>query len=968
LSLPVYFIFKRLANAIDLRYLNDIKMRYSYLLITLALLLSFKSYAQTGREISGTVQDSTGITLPGTAVKLLTDKDSLSVITDAKGGFIFKSVSVNQFSLMLQSIGYQSLKRRFILDNDTKAVVLPPITLKPSIYMLNTVIVSAVNPIKLKEDTIEYNANAYKVRDNAPVEDVLKKLPGIDVDKDGNVTAQGKSVTKVRVNGKDFFNGDVKTATQNIPADIVQNIQIIDDYGDQANLTGVKTGEPDKVLNITIKDSKNYGYFGQASVGGGKDAIPGIASSDEGNRYVAQANLFSFSGDRQLAFLGNLNNTNTNLFSFGSGGPRGGGPGGRGASTSSTANGITTARSFGFNYRDSWGKKISAYGSYSFADNTVNTISSTIQNNISLTNPSTNTQSSTQTDEKTNHRFNFNIEYKPDTLNYIKITPSYAYASTNTLQSGLNKLVNSSQTLSDYSFTSLTNTTEPNYGANVLFNHRFKSSGRNLSLNIGAGSYSINKYQNPVYTYIEGAATAPLNQFINTNSRTDSLGATLSYLEPVGKKSYLEFNYAYHYAYTTADKLTDTLADNGDQNRYDLLSNNYNSTFITNRFGINYRFIDKKYNYTLGVVAQPSTLRGQSLSSGEPTNINTFNIAPNARFIYNFSKNKTLSLNYNGSSLQPTYTELQPVTDFSNASYPVQGNPNLKPEFNNNLSLRYNNFDFQSGNVFFSNLSFTKTDNKIVANTITYPANYAPDSKLAGSILTQYLNADGYYSATGSYVFAKPWQERKYSLSFNGNVTYNNNISYISNVAQDTYALTTEKNIAKNLVLSQGARFRVSIPDVIESEASASYSINKSDNSLGNANINNNFRSLNLGLNGKNYVWKNWTFSYDYSKVIYYGYQGATNPNILNTYVERRFLKQNMATIRFSVNDVFNQNTGYTSTQSGSYATQTSANRLGRYFLLTFTLKLQSFAGKRPDMNPGKDGGPLHGGPAGTPY
>ncbi|XHR95997.1 hypothetical protein ACFJIV_04710 [Mucilaginibacter sp. UC70_90] len=160
-----------------------------------------------------------------------------------------------------------------------------------------------------------------------PVEDVIKKLPGMDVDKDGNITAQGKSVTKVRVNGKDFFGGDVKTATKNLPADIVQNIQIIDDYGDQANLTGVKTGEPDKVLNITIKQNKNYGYFGQASIGGGRDAIPGVSSDKESNRYVASANVFSFNGNRQLAFLGNLNNTNTNLFSFGGGGPRGGGPG-----------------------------------------------------------------------------------------------------------------------------------------------------------------------------------------------------------------------------------------------------------------------------------------------------------------------------------------------------------------------------------------------------------------------------------------------------------------------------------------------------------------------------------------------------------------------------------------------------------------------------------------------------------------
>ncbi|MDN5289244.1 MAG: TonB-dependent receptor [Mucilaginibacter sp.] len=943
-------------------------MKALYLLMAAVFLLNLNTQAQTGRQVNGTVQDSTGVTLPGATVQMLTGTDSTTVITDAKGAFTFNQVKVNAFSLVVKSIGYQALRRRFILAADNKPVTLTPIILKTETYMLNTVVIADVNPVKLKEDTIEFNADAYKVRDNAPVEDVLKKLPGVDVDADGNVTAQGKSVTKVRVNGKDFFSGDLKTATKNIPADIVQNIQIIDDYGDQANITGVKTGEPEKVLNITIKQSKNYGYFGQASVGGGKDAIPGISSDKEGNRYVAQANVFSFSGDRQLAFLGNLNNTNTNLFSFGQGGPRGGGPGGPPGSNNNSTNGITTARSFGFNYRDSWGKKITAYGSYSFADNTVNTLSNTIQNNISTSNPSTSTQKSTQNDEKLNHRFNFNIEYKPDTINYIKIMPTFAYARVNTTQTGSSELVNNAETVSNYTFNTLSNQTEPNYGLNILYNHRFNSYGRNLSVNVGAGSYSINKYQNPVYTYIQGAANAPLNQFINTDSRTDSIGTTVSFLEPISKKGYIELNYAYHYAYTTADKTTDTLANDGSRVQYDLLSNNYNSTFITNRFGVNYRFIDKKYNYTLGVVAQPSILRGQSIMNGTSTNISTFNLAPNARFIYNFSRNQSLSLNYNGASNQPTYTELQPVTDFSNASYPVQGNPDLKPEFNNNLSIKYNKFNFETGNVFFSNLSFTTTDNKIVANTITYPKVYTPNSKLAGSILTQYLNADGYYSASGFYVFAKPWEKRKYNLFFTGNVSYNNNISYISNVDADTYQMTTEKNIAKNLVLSQGVRFRVSITDVIDAEASTTYSINKSDNSISEANVNNNFRMLNLGLKGKNYVWKDWTLSYDYSKVLYYGYTGATNPNILNTYVERRFLKGNMGTLRLSAMDVFNQNTGYTSTQSGSYVTQTSSNRLGRYYLLSFTLKLEKFAGKRPTPNgPNVPGVPPGGGPGGPP-
>ncbi|TSD67902.1 outer membrane beta-barrel protein [Inquilinus sp. KBS0705] len=937
-------------------------MKLVYFLFAAALLVSTGSYAQTGRDVSGTIKDSTGVTLPGSLVRILTGKDSLSTSTDAAGRFSFPGVTVNQFSLVIQSIGYQPLKRRFVLDNATTPVVLNPIILKAETRMLAGVTITDVNPVKLKEDTVEFNAAAYKVRDGAPVEDVIRKLPGVDVDKDGNVTAQGKSVTKVRVNGKDFFGGDLKTATKNLPADIVQNIQVIDDYGDQANITGVKTGEPEKVLNITIKESKNYGYFGQASVGEGQDMIPGIDQSKEGNRYVAQGNLFSFSGSRQIAVLGNLNNTNTNLFNFGGPGGRGGGgggPGGPPGGNANSGNGITTARSLGFNYRDQWGKKITAYGSYSFANNTVNTTSTTIQNNLSASNPSVNNQSSVQETDNLNHRFNFNIEYKPDTVNYFKITPSYSYAGVTTNQNAANTLMNASGLVSDYTFLSYLHSTSPNYGANVLYNHRFATKGRNFSVNVGAGSYSINQYQNPVYTYIEGAANAPLSQYISTASRTDSVGTSLSYLEPLSKKSYLEVTYGYKYSYTSADRATDTLSNSGDRVRYDLLSNNYSYSFITNRFGLNYRFIDKKYNYTLGVMAQPSTLDGSGTNP-----VNTFNIAPTARFIYNFSRNQSLSVNYNGTSAQPTYTQLQPVTDFSNASYPVQGNPDLTPEFNNVLSIRYNKFDFASGNVFFSNLSFTQSQNKVVANTITYPRVYAPDPKLAGTILTQYQNADGYYAANGFYVFAKPWAKRKYNLFFIGNVTYANNISYVGSVDADTYALTTEKNISKNLVLSQGVRFRVNVADVIDAEASTTYAVNRSNNSVETANINSKFSTLNLGLNGKNYFFKDWTFSYDFTKQIYYGYQGATNPNILNTYIERRFLKNNVGTLRFAVNDVFNENTGYTTTQSGSYITQTNANRLGRYFLATFTLRLQKFAGKRPTPG-GPGGGPGMGGPPG---
>ena len=296
-------------------------MKLRYLFVLLFITISVQAFAQTGRQVTGIVKDSTGLTLPGSTVKLyISTTDSLVTATDMNGQFSFGSVPVNQFSVLVLAVGYQPLKRRFILDNASTPAALKPIVLKAEAIALKGVTITDVNAVKIKEDTVEYNANAYKVRDGAPVEDVIKKLPGVDVDKDGNITAQGKSVTKVRLNGKDYMAGDVTSLTKNLPADLVQSIQVVDDYGDQANITGIKTGDPQKVLNINIKKDKNYGYFAQGTVGGGRDDIPLVDGAKDDTRHIASTNIFDFNGDRQIGISGNLNNTNTNLFNFGGGG------------------------------------------------------------------------------------------------------------------------------------------------------------------------------------------------------------------------------------------------------------------------------------------------------------------------------------------------------------------------------------------------------------------------------------------------------------------------------------------------------------------------------------------------------------------------------------------------------------------------------------------------------------------------
>lgn len=952
-------------------------MRSSLLAAAFILLSIFCAHAQTGREVDGTVIDSTKLTIPGATVTLVSDKgDSTVIATDGNGKFVFPTVKGSKFSLTIGSIGYQTLKRRYAFDNDTKPAILPPITLKQESNMIKGVTIVGINPVVLKEDTVEYKASAYQVRQNAPVEDLIKKLPGVDVDVNGNITTQGKQVTKVRINGKDFMGGDVQSATKNLPADVVENIQMIDDYGDQANLTGIKTGEPDKIMNITIRKDRNYGYSLQATGGDGEDALPASQGIPDQNRYLGTLSLFHFNGDQQLSVLGSVNNTNVNTFSFGApagGGGGFGGGGGRGnaargggnsGSLTTTQNGITDAHSIGTNFRDQWGKYLSVYGSYSFADNTTSTNSTNLQENLSPQNPSTTNQKSNEIDRNINHRFTWNMEYKPDTINYLKVTPTYSYAGTNTNDNEDVNINRHGDITSAYTSNTIGNSSAPTYGIIALYNRRL-GHRRNFSINVNFSSAISNQYQNPLYNYTIGTPTAPTDQVINTYSRTNTIGTNVSYIEPLGKTTYLELNYNISHSSTVNTKETDspdTIHTNY-VNFYGLnlfpdsaLSNNYNYTFTTQRIGLNFRGVQKNYNYTLGIAAMPSTLDGFSPMTNATTHVNTFNIIPTARYVYTFSRSQALSINYNGSSSSPSFTQLQPVIDFSNALYPVEGNPNLKPQFTNNFSIRYNKFSFATGDVFFTNVSFQQINDQVVTNSITYPRKYPQDTRFANTILTQYTNANGYYNISGNVLYGKPWDNREFTLYLRGMVTYTNNIGYLTSIDSNTYNATTVKNVAKNLQFTPQVQFRVDIANVMDAQFLTNYAINRTNNSVNNpiTNGTSNIRTWNLGLNGKQYILKDWTFSYDYTKAINYGYAASvqsTNPNILNLYLERRFLKHNQATIRFSAFDLFNQNTGFTTSTSASSFTETHINRLSRYYLATFTLRLQKFAGKAPTQN-----------------
>lgn len=904
----------------------------SIFIILLMLAVTSAAFAQESHTIRGTVTDTAGVPLAGASIQLLSASDTMATAALGNGTFVFKNIRSGEFQLVISLIGFQGLKRRYTIEKTTPFSVLDLIKLRVSSTQLKGVTVTAVNPVEIREDTVEYKASAYKVRPGSPVEELIRKLPGVTIDKDGNITAQGQQITKIRVNGKDFFAGDVQTATKNIPADIIDKLQVIDDYGDQANITGIKTGDPEKILNLDIRKDRNKGYFAQGLLGLGNDG-----------RYVANLSAFSFQNQRQISILGTVNNTNLSSFKFGS----------AGSTNSQNANGITTTQSIGTNYRDSWGKHITVYGSYSFSDQQTQTMSSSNQQTFFQQSARTRLQNNSQLATHVNHRFSFNLEYKPDTVNYLKVTPAITYNSTSSASTGTFSTVTKKTTgtglgTADSSIgTNLahTNSSSPDLNLVALYNHRFHKKGRNFSASVtldAAKSISYNAVDNHTIHFDSLGIDSQSRQFQHTNDHDKTSGENvhLSYTEPLGKVDMLELNYTLSNSNSQNLHLTQNIDPLSFQPvTVDSLSNNYTYQFISNRIGLNYRVVTKKYNYLFGVAAQPSLLDGQSLTRNLTTRVSTFNLFPIARYVYNFSRGHSLTFRYSGSSNQPTFSELQPVTDRSSPLDPVTGNPFLKAEFQNNVSLRYNQYDFKSGNMLFTNLTISQVQHKIVSSTLSR----------GDTVYTSYRNANGFFTVNGFYNYSKPFDNRRYTASLSGNMSYSNNISYANDL----------ENSGHNWIISPAAKFRLDLDTLMDAEVSATYTINTTRYSIPSP-ANTNARTWVFAMNGRNYLFKDWILGYDLTKTLNRGFSATlnANPAIVNVYLERQFLKKNMASLRIQAFDLFNQNTGVSRAVAANSITDSRVNRLARYFMLSFSLRLQQFAGKmqQPDGE-GRRGG-----------
>ncbi|MFC7526415.1 outer membrane beta-barrel protein [Parapedobacter sp. GCM10030251] len=900
------------------------------LFILALLFVSLQAFAQHQRkEISGVVIDTAGMPLSGVNVRLTTILDTALVITDVKGAYRFTNIIAPEFRLTFSMIGYKILDKSYPSDFPGPVVQLLPTVLPPQQTLLKEIVINRVQPIVIKEDTVQYNMDAFNVRQNSLLEEALKLLPNVQVRRDGTVIAHGKQISRVQVDSKNFFGGEVLTATRNLPADFIQSVQVIDYYGDMANSTGIKDSEPEKILNIVLKEDKKRILFGQVTGGGGTV-----------DRYIGSLGINNFNDGQEFSVLGSLNNTNTSLFSYGA--PTGAGVRERGNSDLTgmmdSEDGVNTTNSVGLSYSDDLSDKVSVYGKYTFTNRKNRTLGNSVLQSVYDSYTIINQENKEINTDNINHLMAWDIEAQLDAHNYLKISPNISYSRAGSAHLS-EDTIKRKNIVSERIYEAEENVVTPNFDMDVLYSRNFQKPGRKFVLNMQGRYSQRDKIENiddfsestnvitgdPV---LDGAYR--LSQKVESDNQNRVGRVKASYVEPIDNTSLLEVSYEYNY--TAIDSYRSVWDQLGKQSFVDSLSLDYAYFFESNRVGLVYQMEQsKRFRYTLGFAVQPLLLQGQTVDIDTITRHRNVNLIPSAGFRFRINDESEWSIEYLGTNNQPNFSQIQPIRDLTNSQNIIIGNAELKAEFVNRITTRFRQTKLGKNRFFEAQLALNQVQNKIVTNR-TNPSSTVQE--------TSFRNTSGYFDARGYYMYSTAVFNDNFQLNLNGTTDYVNNVSYIDDV----------KNFGRNFIYSQAVQMRFMMEDVIETELNTSYTFNRTRYSLrqGYGSINgNDANSFLVGLAGKGYLSDNWAFGFDLSHRFNSGYSFVNaNPTLLNAYIECTFLNNNMALLRLQGFDLFNQNTGITREVLGTDILDVRNNRLARYFMLSLNIRLQRYPKK----------------------
>ena len=912
----------------------------------LSLLFALVSLCASGQKmtIRGHVSDSLGKPLPSATVILLNPADSTLVnfgVTNPEGVFTLSGIQRSGYLLKVTFVGRRTYSTRVEPPTGANEVVLSDIRLADARTQLDEVVVEDVIPVVVKKDTIEYNAAAFKTNQNAVVEDLLKKLPGVEVDNDGNIIAQGEQVRRVTVDGKDFFGGtDPRLATRNLPADAINKVQVHDRKSDQAQFSGIDDGQREKTINLELKPEKRNGAFGNAQAGYGTN-----------DRYLAKASVNKFSARRQLSFLGMANNINEQGFGLddymnftggsqqmvSGGGMRlqvdAGDAGGVPLNMGNRANGIMNTYAGGLNFSNTFNKRTELTTSYFYNHLDHDRVQSTHRQNFLKDGEYTYQDLSKQNNTNDNHRLSLTLDHKIDSMNSLKLTTTATYSQTDMRAATTSENIDP-QGVQLNSNVSNSSTTGGAFSMNnsLLFRHKFAKPGRTFSTSLLFNILENDRDGKLLadYEYADEINSERIQQRNEQHTSGLSIGGTVSYTEPLGNRKYLEATYSVRKNDNAVERPVYDVDETGELYN-DSLSNKYSSSYTYQRGGINFRLNRRKYSVTLSALAQTTELVGNLNRLDTQIKRSYVNAVPAVRFNYDFSSTRHLRFDYETTVQEPTITQLQPVVDNRDQLNPYVGNPALKPAYQQSWRVNFTSFDPGSMISVFMFVDVDHTTNAIT-NAIfnenfvrtTMPVNVADNTSV---------------NTNASFGFPLRALKSRFNVTGTWRQTYGQNV-----IDEDRYDIKQSRtggNVRYDfryndiLMLNVGARLNYQ---------STSYEFDQPDqhyfNTTYNAEATVSFlRNFQLVSSLEYFIYENSSTGY------------RQEIPLLNVSVSRFLLKNKTGELRLSASNLLDKALGVSQTSSENYVERVTSNSLGRYFMISFIYSLNKqlnpMAGRR---------------------
>ena len=982
------------------------------LLTTLLTFCTAAAFAQRGSVTATVVNADTGESVAGAVLivsPVKTPEKQQGFTSAFKGAVSMPSLAYGEYKLSVSFIGYNNLDTTFRVS--APKLNLGVLKLKPGVQIETVVKEAKALRTSQKGDTVSYNAGAFKVVADADVEGLLKKMPGITVT-DGTVEAQGETVKKIFVDGKEFFGEDVTTAIKSLPAEAVDRVEVYNKLSDAAEFSGMDDGEGYKALNIVTRPGMRQGQFGKLYAGFGYDAD---TETEDKFKYIAGGNANVFSGDSRISFIGLFNNVNQQNFSFedilgvsGSGG--GGRRGSVGQYMMRPQSGVATVNAIGINYSDSWGKRdqVTFQGSYFFNNtNTENrsTVEKWYEAPMRLDTLMTNGYSDTK---GYNHRFNARLEWKISENQNLMIRPRFSYQSndpwsrTTGWQFGAPADGGSGYSRTDNFSDALRH--GYNVGTSAVYRAKLGKNGRTITLD-GSFSYSdntnnSNSWSNVLGTLPDRPAIDPATGVWNPENYTElrylrnlapsssySLRGSLTYTEPVAKYAQVSFQYRVSYNSQERDKRSYITGDDfsiagltPDRS----LSNSYESGYLTQNVGPGFRFSKERNTFIANVYYQRSALDGQIVRDDAEKIKHAYN---NVTYFMmgqlNINRENSLRLFVSSYTDSPSITDLQSVYDVSDAQNITHGNPNLKPTYSHRVNFHYTNSNVEKGRTFMWMFSMNTTLDYTASHLVQRPGEIIIDGEsYSPNFYSTTTNLDGYWQLRTHLSYGLPIGFLKSNFNVMAGVIYTKTPSMLGGTVDSATGMITggERNDTKNMSYDFRAVLGSNISENVDFTLSWNGTYNEATNSLNSDNSKNRYFNHTAQGNLKVVFPLGFTFT---ASAAYSQYIGFTNDYsedylLCNAWLGKKVFRNKRGEVMIGVNDLLNQNRAFSRTTGSGYTQNSTNSVIGRYYMVQFTYNLRRFgkkgsrnlkdygveqqSGSQRRMGPGGPGGPPPGG------